>query len=419
MKVLLLCNTIIPELAEEHGLRVPKPESWIKGIYEDMKHSPDLEVMYLFQYGDNVTFTENNFTFRNYTQKYSGRVSPGEAEYFAEMIKSFRPDVVHVFGTEYSHSYAMACACEGLGCTDKLIVNIQGLVSFYYHHYYAYLPTEILRRKTFRDLLRHGGIFNGREDFRKQGMLETATIRKVRNIIGRTDWDESCVKTINPDARYFFCNETLRKSFYDSPKWSPDNCERYSIFVSQSGYPVKGFHLLLEAMPEIIRQYPNVHVYTTGDSPVPDTFMKWLKRTSYRKYTAQLIRKYKLEDYITFTGYLNETEMCRRFLNSHVFISPSSIENSPNSLGEAMILGVPCVSSDVGGVKNMLTHGLEGFTYPADEFYMIPYYVSKIFSDDAFALELSRNAITHAEHTHNRKINYDRLMDIYRAVMRP
>ena len=215
---------------------------------------------------------------------------------------------------------------------------------------------------------------------------------------------------------YFFCNETLRKSFYESPKWSPDTCERYSIFVSQLGYPIKGFHLLLEALPEIIRKYPHTHLYTTGKNPLSATFMEKIKQRSYTKYLISLIRKYNLEKYITFTGYLNETEMCKRFLHSHVFISPSSIENSPNSLGEAMILGVPCVSSDVGGVKNMMTHGLEGFTYPADEFYMIPYYVSRIFSDDELAMRLSAAAVSHAEKTHDRQANYSRLMEIYHKI---
>lgn len=41
-------------------------------------------------------------------------------------------------------------------------------------------------------------------------------------------------------------------------------------------------------------------------------------------------------------------------LNANMFLLPSAIENSPNALGEAQMLGVPCVSSRVGGVEDMI-----------------------------------------------------------------
>ena len=69
--------------------------------------------------------------------------------------------------------------------------------------------------------------------------------------------------------------------------------------------------------------------------------------------------------------------MKERFLKSNVFVSPSTIENSPNSLGEAMLLGIPCISSDVGGVKNLLKHEEEGYVYQTDAPYMLAYYVKK------------------------------------------
>ena len=208
----------------------------------------------------------------------------------------------------------------------------------------------------------------------------------------------------------------LRDSFYNSPKWSAENCERHSIFISQASYPIKGFHIFLQALPEIIRRYPDVHVYTTGRNPIPQTLMQRIKQTSYTKYLESVIRDNNLEEYITFMGWLDEDSMRQRFLKSHVSIMPSSIENSPNSLGEAMILGVPCIASDVGGVKNLMTHGTEGFIYPYDEWYMIPYYVDKIFRDDALAEEFSRNASAHASRIHDRQENFRQLMSIYREI---
>lgn len=94
---------------------------------------------------------------------------------------------------------------------------------------------------------------------------------------------------------------------------------------------------------------------------------------------AELIEKYSLAGCVEFLPPLKADEMKRMYLKSNVFVSPSSIENSPNSLGEAMMLGVPCVSSLVGGVGNMLIDGAEGFTYQHDAPYMLAYYVMEIF----------------------------------------
>ena len=58
----------------------------------------------------------------------------------------------------------------------------------------------------------------------------------------------------------------------------------------------------------------------------------------------------ELEDKVSFLGPLNAEQMKAEYLRSNVFLCPSSIENSPNSLGEAQMLGVPCVASYVGGI---------------------------------------------------------------------
>ena len=63
--------------------------------------------------------------------------------------------------------------------------------------------------------------------------------------------------------QYHKCNETLRECFYTG-SWGYQQCEPYSIFVSQATYPIKGFHFLLEALPSILNVYPQTHVYVSG-----------------------------------------------------------------------------------------------------------------------------------------------------------
>ena len=53
---------------------------------------------------------------------------------------------------------------------------------------------------------------------------------------------------------------------------------------------------------------------------------------------------------------------------ANVFVMPSSIENHSSTLIEAMIVGVPCVASDVGGISELITHGKTGFLYRFEEY---------------------------------------------------
>ena len=148
--------------------------------------------------------------------------------------------------------------------------------------------------------------------------------------------------------------------------------------MSQAATPIKGLHFMLRAMPEILKNYPDAHLYVAGnDLTKTDSIYGKLKISSFAKYIKRLITEYGLEEKVTFTGSLTEHQMKERFLKSNVFVSPSTIENSPNSLGEAMLLGVPCVSSDVGGVKNLMKHEEEGYVYQTDAPYMLAYYIKK------------------------------------------
>lgn len=153
MKILLLCNSLIPELAEEEGFVPSKPESWIKGLYEEMILTSGLKVMYLFPSTESISFTRHNFTFISCAPDHDPR-QPGQ---FKDAILSFAPDVIHIFGTEYLHTYNMIIACERLQCLDRVLVSIQGLVSVYRRHFLAFIPLHKILIPSFRDCLRGGG----------------------------------------------------------------------------------------------------------------------------------------------------------------------------------------------------------------------------------------------------------------------
>ena len=421
MKVLWLCNIMLPQIATSMSRKVGYGGGWLVGLSNDLIIEDDIELTICFPLGNEKKMLQGNIEGLQYygfpqevpdPTKYNKKIE----QYFKMIITEVNPDIVHIFGTEYPHTLAMVNVCSELSIIDKVVINIQGLCSVISDHYYANLPRGVVNAWTFKDFLKQDNIKKQKEKFIKRGKFEIEAIKKVSHVIGRTDWDKACTFQINPSTTYHFCNETLRDSFYDNT-WDINNCDRYSIFVSQAGYPIKGLHHLLEAMPEVIKHFPDMHVYVAGsDISNLSTLNDKLRIGSYGKYIDELINKYSLRNFITFTGDLNEELMCDRFLKAHVFVSPSSIENSSNSVGEAMILGTPTISSDVGGIKDMLTHNVDGFIYQHDAPYMLAYYICNIFSNDELAMKNSVNARSHALKTHDKSTNVSTMKCIYEEI---
>lgn len=418
MRLLWICNVPSIEASQKFDIKQLNVGGWLTGLSISISKEKDIELFYTFPLSGIKEITYRYDGVIKYiavpkknmkSEKYDRNFEI----YFARLGQDIKPDIVHIFGTEYPHSLSAANVFD----KNTTVISIQGMTSIYAMHYFSGLPIKILKRKTLFELIKKDSIFNQRNKFMIRGNFENQVVSNAKYIVGRTEWDKACTYFLNPKRHYFHCNETLRDPFY-LDKWSIEKIERYSIFISQATSPIKGFHHLLDAVALLIRKYPNIKIYVSGI----DLFKKKkmfginIKKT-YTKYILSKITSYELTNNITFVGSLNENEMKERFLKSNVFVSPSSIENSPNSLGEAMILGIPSISSFVGGVPTMLEHGIEGFLYQYDAPYMLAHYIDLIFSNDTLATQLSQASIIKAEKTHSKDINAKNLIGIYKEII--
>lgn len=418
VKILWLTNIPLPEASLLMNEKPLPFGGWLVNASSDLSENDEIDLHITFPVKGISGFKQmegEKINYYAFSPIDTSQASASDQVDLDKIIKKVNPDLVHIFGTEYAHSLAMVNLCNDIGI--KTIVSIQGLTSIYSRHYMANLPIKVQKRFTIRDLIKRENLIVQKKNFEKRGELEVETIKRTKHVIGRTTWDKACTSQINPRATYHFCNETLREEFYKH-MWGIDQCERFSIFTSQASYPIKGIHFVLEAMPLILKRFPQTKLYIAGqDITKADTIKQKIKLSSYAKYIRDLIKEYKLEDSVIFTGLLDEKQMCERYLKSNVFVCPSSIENSPNSLGEAMILGVPSVASYVGGIPDMLNDKKDGFLYQHDAPDMLAHYVCEIFENNDLALKFSNNAREHALKTHDRDENTKMLIEIYGDVI--
>ncbi len=401
MKIVWICNVELPVVSELRNVKVNPIGGWLDEVSRKILENGH-ELLILYRSSVETSGTNNNL-------KYMGFIN---AAYVEKALISFLPDIVHIWGTEYIHSLQITKICQKHNLINRTVISIQGLVFIYgKYHFYANLPLKIIYGFSLRDLLRLDNVYYERKQFLKRGEYEKECISNITNVIGRTVWDKTCVKQINNNINYFNCNETLRKTFYQE-QWDIKHCDKYTIFFSQCHYPIKGFHMALEAFRILKKKYSNIKIFTVG----VDIFsIPFYKRTYYQKYLMNLIIKYDLKKNIIFCGQLSAQEMKKRYLKCNVFISSSSIENSSNSIGEAMLVGCPIVASYVGGIRNLLNDE-DGYIYPFDEPYMLAQYIDNIFSSDNLAIKFSNNSRKHAQITHDPEKNYYRLFEIYNQI---
>jgi len=424
MKVLWVCNVPLPQIARDMRLPVPNINGWLAGFANALEKRQDVELHVCFPVlglKELASGSVGRIHYYAFSQPRAMGFLPAEDQRHASkrmiahikaIVQRVQPELLHLFGSEYIHSLI---AAKTFGKPERTVVNIQGLTSVCFQHFSVGIPHREMTRFTISNLAR-GSLLRQQQHFRERGAFERELLSYTGHVIGRTDWDFACTEQINPGVKYHFCNESLRDDFYTGC-WDYEKCEKHSIFVSQSATTIKGLHLLLKAMPEIVRVYPDAHVYVAGNNPTKnETLYQKLKISAFGKYLLRLIRENGLEKHITFTGQLTGAQLKERMLRSNVFVSPSTIENESNSISEAKLLALPVVASYVGGVTNRIQHGVDGYFYQQDAPYMLSHFVKKVFAQGAAAAQMGLEAQRAARVVNDREKNLTRLLEIYGEI---
>ena len=339
------------------------------------------------------------------------------------ILDEFRPDVIHILGTEFPHALAMSKAATEDDFhyhpgRERLLVSFRGICASIAADYLACLPDEIVSSSTLRDAVRRDNIKQQQDKYHTRAVNELEAVSKAGHIGGCTGLDKKWASRLGPDAGYHHMSEAVRPVFYE-PVPADNTRDLNTIFVAGAYYPLKGFHILLKALKDL--NWPELKVRVAGPDIVSRNSIKDKVRiTEYGKYIGELIEICNLQGKVTFLGNLTAEQMREEYLKCGMYICPSTVENTPNPVIEAALCEAPIIASRVGGIPDIIDDKNQCLLYdcnarkPMDE---VAASLKKTIEftrlDYDRALERGKAARARALKDHDPKTVADQLKEIY------
>lgn len=375
---------------------------WITGLIDRLSKNEYFEILYC--YLDNQKFDDiiGNVRYRSITKsqeiidKIKRYLNPITVEskiiiQMQQLIEEYKPDVVHVFGSETVFGLISEVT------NVPVIIHLQGLMIPYVNAWYPNGFSEAdLKRWQEKRGLRINKYYAERE---------RRIFSSCKLYMGRTDWDERVSKLYSPDSKYFRCEEMLRPEFYQQKPIVKQHCSSKVKIVSVLSSPLYKGHDVILKTAHILKTIAKINFEWTvlGYNSMDKAENKFGLRAA--------------DNNIKLAGRKNVTELIEILKESDIFIHPSYIDNSPNSVCEAQWMGLPVIACNAGGVSSLMDHRVSGILVPCNDPYMIVSYIKELINCPSFYESISSNAISIASKRHNQEKIISRLMSIYNEIV--
>jgi glycosyltransferase involved in cell wall biosynthesis len=146
--------------------------------------------------------------------------------------------------------------------------------------------------------------------------------------------------------------------------------------------PRKGVEIFLEALAHVTKALPRVHGLLVGPFESP----------SYQSHIESYCRQLKLDRYVHFIGFQEDTRPAFVASDLVVLPSPWSSEGMPLSLLEAMALGKPVIASNIGGLSEIVQDGHTGLLVPPRDALALAHALQTLLQDPQRMRAIGLNA---------------------------
>mgnify|MGYP001213158011 CR=1 FL=1 len=390
--------------------------SWVSALDKRIQEKVELHLAFYypkrsdsFKYGKTTyhPLASKNWKFNVLIDIFRKRIlDKHDLGRYLDIIKKVKPDIIHIHGTE-----------NPFGCIIPytevpVIVSIQGYLTVIDHKFQNSFTLRNLKAgnrsyKDLKNIILSKSFLRTKKELNIRKEIEQRNLRETRYLIGRTDWDRRVARILAPRSRYFHCDEILRTVFYEK-EWSNTNKTNLLIHSTLNNTPYKGFETICEALIEL-KGMNGIHLeWQIAGIEQDDLIVKVTRDKLKRRFPTNGIK---------YLGKVDEHQMAEIMCNADIFVSPSHIENSSNSLCEAMILGLPCIATNVGGTSTLVCDGKDGILIQDGDPWGLAGAIYELHRKPGISSIFSENARKKALLRHNPEKIIKELIEIYKEVL--
>lgn len=171
--------------------------------------------------------------------------------------------------------------------------------------------------------------------------------------------------------------------------------------------PVKGWDILVESFCVLAQELPNVHLLLIGSTTSPE-------EARFTHTVMTKVNNLKLQNRIHLLGH--RADIPEILKASDIFVFPSRSDGQGLALVEAMAVGLPCVASNVGGIPDVLTNGVNGFLFEREDQKSLTDYIRKLINDKSLRIDIGKKAAIRAgDFTMEKYV--EKIIESYRLVL--
>jgi glycosyltransferase involved in cell wall biosynthesis len=414
MKILWLSNN--PCYAIEKLSPNTQSGGWLKALNYHLIEKDDVELSVCFYWSEPLDpFEFHNTKYypisipkpKSIWEKIRNKVSGNTDDNYIsikkinDIVNQVNPDVIHVHGTELNFGLIQ------YETSIPVVISIQGILSPYYEKYFSGIPEKYLKRIKKLSLVSFFKPLNSA--FRINAERERKILKVAKHIMGRTDWDKRVTRLLAPESNYFLGNEILREAFYnDNHIWNKTSFDQPLKLITTSGdVAYKGFELIVKTAKLLHDFNIKIEWYVVGlneSNLIPKAVKSWLK-CDLDHLGIKLL------------GMMNESKLIQKLLESDIYCQVSHIENSPNSLCEAMMLGMPLIATNVGGTSTMVKNKHEGILVQEGEPYEFAGAIIELKNNFSRAKNYGENARITAMDRHRPSKVVTEILNSYESIV--